>query len=97
MSTISLTVNGIEVVDVIDDRTTLADFLRDHLNLTGTHLACEHGVCGACTVLVDEVPIRACITLALSVAGKSAWTERREGSWKLSEPETNSASKYQDR
>ena len=74
MSTISLTVNGIEVVDVIDDRTTLADFLRDHLNLTGTHLACEHGVCGACTVLVDEVPIRACITLALSVAGQSIRT-----------------------
>ena len=74
MSTISLTVNGIAVVDVIDDRTTLADFLRDHLNLTGTHLACEHGVCGACTVLVDEVPIRACITLALSVAGMSART-----------------------
>jgi carbon-monoxide dehydrogenase small subunit len=74
MSAISLTVNSIEVVDVIDDRTTLADFLRDHLNLTGTHLACEHGVCGTCTVLVNEVPIRACITLALSVAGKSIRT-----------------------
>ncbi len=74
MSSISIHINGIDVVEIIDDRLTLADFLRDRLNLTGTHLGCEHGVCGACTVLVDEMPVRACITLALSVNGKSVRT-----------------------
>jgi aerobic carbon-monoxide dehydrogenase small subunit len=49
----------------------LADFLRDRLNLTGTHLGCEHGVCGACTVLVDDEPVRACITLAAATGGKA--------------------------
>src|SRR5438105_15114202 len=49
---------------------TLADFLRDGLNLTGTHLGCEHGVCGACTVLVDDEPVRSCITLAAAAAGR---------------------------
>ena len=58
----------------IEDRTTLADFLRDQLNLTGTHLGCEHGVCGACTVLVDDEPVRACILLAAAVAGRSVRT-----------------------
>ena len=53
---------------------TLADFVRERLDLTGTHLGCEHGVCGACTVLVDEEPVRACITLAASVAGRSVRT-----------------------
>ncbi len=71
MTTISLTVNGEPVVADIDDRMTLADFLRDKLDLTGTHLGCEHGVCGACTVLVDDEPLRACITLAAAMAGCS--------------------------
>jgi carbon-monoxide dehydrogenase small subunit len=71
MTTISLTVNGAPVVAEIDDRMTLADFLRDKLDLTGTHLGCEHGVCGACTVLVDDEPLRACITLAAAMAGRS--------------------------
>jgi carbon-monoxide dehydrogenase small subunit len=71
MTSISLKVNGALVRAEVDDRTTLADFLRDQLNLTGTHLACEHGVCGACTVLVDDEPVRACITLAVGMGGKA--------------------------
>jgi carbon-monoxide dehydrogenase small subunit len=71
MISISLNVNGDAVEAQIDDRMTLADFLRDKLDLTGTHLGCEHGVCGACTVLVDDEPVRACITLAAAVQGRS--------------------------
>jgi carbon-monoxide dehydrogenase small subunit len=71
MTSIALTVNGEDVAAQVDDRTTLADFLRDQLNLTGTHLGCEHGVCGACTVLVDDEPVRACITLAAAMSGKA--------------------------
>lgn len=70
MKSISVVVNDANVVATIDDRLTLADFIRDHLDLTGTHLGCEHGVCGACTVLVDDEPIRSCITLAASMDGK---------------------------
>jgi carbon-monoxide dehydrogenase small subunit len=71
MSFIALKVNGEDVRAEVDDRTTLADFLRERLNLTGTHLGCEHGVCGACTVLVDDEPVRACITLAAAMDGKA--------------------------
>ena len=71
---IELKVNGDAVSAEVEDRTTLADFLRDRLELTGTHLGCEHGVCGACTVLVDDEPVRACITLAAAVAGKGVRT-----------------------
>ena len=71
MTSISLKVNGESVMAEVDDRTTLADFLRERLDLTGTHLGCEHGVCGACTVLVDDEPVRACITLAAATSGKS--------------------------
>lgn len=74
MTPIRLRVNEEEVVAVIDDRLTLADFLRDSLNLTGTHLGCEHGVCGTCTVLVEDEPIRSCIALAASVDGKAVRT-----------------------
>ena len=74
MTPVAMTVNGAPASAQIDDRMTLADFLRDVLNLTGTHLGCEHGVCGACTVLVDDEPIRACITLAAAVAGKEVRT-----------------------
>jgi carbon-monoxide dehydrogenase small subunit len=74
MIAISVVVNDEKVVENIDDRMTLADFIRDKLNLTGTHLGCEHGVCGACTVLVDDEPIRSCITLAAAVDGKSVKT-----------------------
>ncbi|PDT69829.1 2Fe-2S iron-sulfur cluster-binding protein [Bradyrhizobium sp. C9] len=66
MSTCNLNVNGSAVSAEIQPRTHLADFLREKLNLTGTHLGCEHGVCGACTLLVDGVPTRSCITFALA-------------------------------
>ncbi len=69
-----LTVNGVPASAEIEDRITLADFLRDRLDLTGTHLGCEHGVCGACTVLVDDEPVRACITLAAATAGRAVRT-----------------------
>jgi carbon-monoxide dehydrogenase small subunit len=55
-------------------RTSLADLLRDGLGLTGTHLGCEHGVCGACTVLLDGSPVRSCIVLAAQVDGRSVTT-----------------------
>lgn len=74
MIPISLQVNDEKIEREIDDRQTLADFIRDTLNMTGTHLACEHGVCGACTVLVNDEPVRSCITLAASVSGKAVKT-----------------------
>jgi carbon-monoxide dehydrogenase small subunit len=74
MRAISIIVNGEQALDNIEDRLTLADFIRDRLNLTGTHLGCEHGVCGACTVLVDDQPVRSCITLAAAVDGKTVRT-----------------------
>ncbi|TFV55141.1 (2Fe-2S)-binding protein [Mycobacterium sp. PS03-16] len=67
--TVTTTVNGREVSRAVPARLTLADFLRDHLGLTGTHLGCEHGVCGACTVFVDGRSARACLTLAVQVDG----------------------------
>jgi carbon-monoxide dehydrogenase small subunit len=69
VTTIGLTVNGRAVNKPIDPRTHLADFLRDQLDLTGTHLGCEHGVCGACTLLVDDMPARSCITFAAACDG----------------------------
>jgi aerobic carbon-monoxide dehydrogenase small subunit len=66
MTAIRLRINGAEVGDDVPPRLSLADFLRDRRNLTGTHLGCEHGVCGACTVLVDGEPARACLMLAVA-------------------------------
>lgn len=66
MSSFSINVNGKAVSADIQPRTHLADFLREKLNLTGTHIGCEHGVCGACTLLVDGVPTRSCITFAVA-------------------------------
>ena len=65
----SAIVNGEVVRLAAEARTSLADFLRDNCNLTGLHLACEHGVCGACTVLVDQKPVRSCLVLAAQVDG----------------------------
>ena len=62
---IRLTVNGEEVAENVEPRTTLVDFLREKLGLTGSHIGCEHGVCGACTVLLDGVIVRGCLTLAV--------------------------------
>ena len=69
MTTVRLTVNGEPCSADVAGRTQLAELLRDHLHLTGTHLGCEHGVCGACTVLVDGKPIRSCITYAQACEG----------------------------
>jgi carbon-monoxide dehydrogenase small subunit len=69
MTPISLTVNGERVAAQVEPRTHLGDFLRDQLRLTGTHLGCEHGVCGACTVLIDGQPARACIAFAVGCDG----------------------------
>ncbi|QFG22973.1 (2Fe-2S)-binding protein [Actinomadura sp. WMMB 499] len=66
---VRLTVNGTEVAAQVESRLLLGDLLRDRLGLTGTHLGCEHGVCGACTVLVDGEPVRACLTLAVQCDG----------------------------
>ena len=66
MTAIRVRINGSEVADDLSPRLSLADFLRERLNLTGTHLGCEHGVCGACTVLVDGEPVRSCLTLAVA-------------------------------
>ena len=66
MTAIRLQVNGSTVDDDVPPRLSLADFLRERRNLTGTHLGCEHGVCGACTVLVDGEPVRSCLTLAVA-------------------------------
>src|SRR5580692_6710464 len=74
MTTIGLTVNGRAVNKPVDPRTHLADFLRDQLDLTGTHLGCEHGVCGACTLLLDDMPARSCITLAAACDGARVTT-----------------------
>jgi len=66
MTAIRVRINGSEVADDLPPRLSLADFLRERRNLTGTHLGCEHGVCGACTVLVDGEPARSCLTLAVA-------------------------------
>ncbi len=63
------TVNGKAYSREVEARRTLADFLREDLNLTGTHLGCEHGACGACTVILDGVPVRSCLTLAAQTGG----------------------------
>jgi aerobic carbon-monoxide dehydrogenase small subunit len=71
---VTLVVNGDAWQGALQPRLSLADFLRDVLNLTGTHLGCEHGVCGACTVLVDDQPQRACLSLAVGMSGRHVTT-----------------------
>jgi carbon-monoxide dehydrogenase small subunit len=71
---VALTVNGKRVERRVPARRSLADFLRDDLALTGTHLGCEHGICGACTVLLDGVPVRSCILYAVQVDGAEVTT-----------------------
>lgn len=72
--TVELTVNGRAERRTVAARTTLADLLRDELALTGTKLGCEHGVCGACTVLMDGVSVRGCLTLAAQAHGAAVTT-----------------------
>jgi carbon-monoxide dehydrogenase small subunit len=74
MTTVRLTVNGRPVAADVEPRTQLADFVRETLLLTGTHLGCEQGVCGACTVLIDGAPARSCITYALACEGAEVTT-----------------------
>src|SRR5215470_13081580 len=69
MTKFALTVNDRLFETQVEPRTHLGDFLRDQLRLTGTHLGCEHGVCGACTVLIDGQPARSCITFAVACDG----------------------------
>jgi carbon-monoxide dehydrogenase small subunit len=71
---IALSVNGGERRATVEDRTTLADFLREECRLTGTHLACEHGVCGACTVLLDGEAVRSCLLFAAQLDGAAVTT-----------------------
>ena len=71
---IEIVVNGEPRRATAEVRITLADFLREKLGLTGTHLGCEHGVCGACTVMVDGVSVRSCLMLAVQAQGKDVLT-----------------------
>ena len=71
---ITVEVNGEQRPACVPGRTSLADFLRDDLGLTGTHLGCEHGVCGACTVLLNGQPVRSCIMLAAQADGQAITT-----------------------
>jgi len=74
MMDIRLTVNGETVVETVEPRMTLVDFVRETLGLTGSHIGCEHGVCGACTVRVDGEIVRGCLTLAVQCDGANVET-----------------------
>jgi carbon-monoxide dehydrogenase small subunit len=71
---VQIEVNGSMHNAHVEDRLTLADFLRDECDLTGTHLGCEHGVCGACTVLVEGSPMRSCLMFAVQANGRAVTT-----------------------
>jgi len=77
---LTVTVNGEEYQREVDPRTLLSDFLRHDLELTGTHVGCEHGVCGACTVLLDGEPVRSCLLFAPQVDGREILTVEGLGS-----------------
>ena len=77
---INLTVNGRRVTRMIEPRMLLADFLREELHLTGTHIGCEHGVCGACTVLMNGDSVRSCLTFAVQADGAEISTVESLGS-----------------
>jgi len=66
---VTLRVNGVEHTETVDVRKTLVDFLREDLGLTGTHVGCEHGVCGACTILLDGQAVRSCLLFAVQADG----------------------------
>ncbi len=74
MVDMTVRVNGAAHTKSVEARTTLSDFLRDDLDLTGTHVGCEHGVCGACTVIVDGRAVRSCLMLAVQAAGSEVTT-----------------------
>ena len=74
MTSVAVTVNGRRYREAVEPRLLLSDFLRHTLGLTGTHVGCEHGVCGACTVIVDGVSVRSCLLLAVQVDGSEVRT-----------------------
>lgn len=74
MTELSIKINGEDVTADVEPRLSLADFIRDYRRLTGTHLGCEHGVCGACTVLMNGEPVRSCITFAAVADGTQITT-----------------------
>ena len=74
MTELSIKINGEDVTADVEPRLSLADFIRDYRRLTGTHLGCEHGVCGACTVLMNGEPVRSCITFAAVADGTEITT-----------------------
>ncbi len=71
---ITVQVNGVAQTAEVEVRMTLVDFIREHLGLTGTHVGCEHGVCGACTILLDGAPVRSCLMFAVQAAGEEIMT-----------------------
>ncbi len=71
---VSIDINGRTVMGEVEPRLLLADFIRDTAGLTGTHLGCEHGVCGACTVQLDGAPVRSCLMFAVQANGRSITT-----------------------
>jgi carbon-monoxide dehydrogenase small subunit len=77
---IAVRVNGVEYERDVEPRLLLSDFIRQELGLTGTHVGCEHGVCGACTILVDGEPVRSCIMFAVQAAGHDLQTVEGLGS-----------------
>jgi len=74
LTTVAVTVNAVEHTRLVEPRILLSDFLRHELGLTGTHVGCEHGVCGACTILFDGEPARSCIMLAVQADGHAIET-----------------------
>ena len=77
---LAVTVNGTRYEHAVEPRTLLSDFLRHDLGLTGTHVGCEHGVCGACTVLLDGEPVRSCLMFAVQAHGREVTTVEGLGS-----------------
>ena len=74
LSDVAVTVNGVHYERKVEPRMLLSDFLRYSLGLTGTHIGCEHGVCGACTILFDEQPVRSCLMFAVQAHGHEIQT-----------------------
>jgi carbon-monoxide dehydrogenase small subunit len=71
---IKITINGTHYAVIVEPRRTLVDVIRDDCGLTGTHIGCEHGVCGACTILLDGEPMRSCLMFAVQAHGRSIRT-----------------------
>lgn len=71
---ITTTINGKEYLEEVESRLLLSDFLRHQLGLTGTHVGCEHGVCGACTIILDGQPVRSCLLFAVQANGHEVTT-----------------------